>query len=75
MLGLCLLGQALLYLLAGSRRHDNPIYRLFDLLTRPPRALLGRLIGKPADRAIVGVLTFGILLVNWITLAIMRKFV
>lgn len=30
-----LLGQGLLALLAGNRRHGNSVYRLFVLLTRP----------------------------------------
>ena len=30
-----LLGRACLALLAGSRRHENPIYRLFYFLTQP----------------------------------------
>ena len=32
---LFLLGQGLLALLAGSRRHDNSVYKLFILLTSP----------------------------------------
>jgi hypothetical protein len=43
MLGLCLLGQAVLYLLAGRRRTDNRIYQLFDLITTPPRRVVALL--------------------------------
>ena len=32
---LFLLGQGLLALLAGSRRHDNTIYKLFLIVTGP----------------------------------------
>ena len=44
MLGLCLIGQGILYLLAGSRRRQNAIYRFFDLLTRPPRQVVAFLL-------------------------------
>ena len=33
--GFALLGQGVLALLAGNRRHDNPVYRLFALVTAP----------------------------------------
>jgi len=33
--GCFMLGQGLLYVLAGSRRNDNFVYQLFALLTRP----------------------------------------
>lgn len=46
MLGLCLIGQGLLYLLAGERRQQNAIYRFFELLTRPPRQLALFLLPK-----------------------------
>lgn len=32
---LTLLGQGLLAVLAGSRRHTNPVYQLFKVITRP----------------------------------------
>jgi hypothetical protein len=32
---MCLLGQWLLGLLAGAKRDSNPIYQLFQLLTKP----------------------------------------
>jgi uncharacterized protein YggT (Ycf19 family) len=38
-----LIGQGVLALLAGSRRHTNPVYRLFALLTRPVIALVRRI--------------------------------
>ncbi|OGS94628.1 MAG: hypothetical protein A3K04_12930, partial [Gallionellales bacterium RBG_16_56_9] len=48
---LTLLGQGLLALLAGSRRATNPIYQLFQTITRPalritryitPRAIIDK---------------------------------
>ena len=46
--GVFMLGQGVLYVLAGSRRQDNFVYQLFTLLTRPvfrvTRAITPRLV-------------------------------
>lgn len=44
MLGLCLLGMGAMALLAGAGRQGNPVYRLFELITRAPRQLVARLL-------------------------------
>ena len=74
MLGLCLIGQGFLYLLAGDYRQQNPIYRFFDLLTRPPRLLTALLLPKKVSGNVVGMLAFGFLFALWIALAWLRKF-
>lgn len=73
MLGLCLIAQGLLYLLAGARREGNPIYRLFALITQAPRKLLRLLVGPRASETVVSLLAFLVLFVLWIGLAILRK--
>ncbi len=73
LLGLCLIGQGVLALLAGRSRGTNPIYRLFALLTRPAIRLLRRL--TPAlivDRHLPAV-TFFVLLWLWLALALARR--
>lgn len=75
MLGLCMLGQGILYLIAGGKRDNNRIYQLFDLITRPPRQLVARLLPGAPRAPAVGMLTFVILLLLWIGLALARKFV
>lgn len=75
MLGLCLIGQGILYLIAGGKRGNNRIYQLFDLITRPPRQLLAKLLPGPPSPFAVGVLTFMLLLFLWIGLAFARKFI
>lgn len=74
MLGMCLLGQGILYFLAGRGRANNPIYQLFDLITRPPRRIVERIL-PPASGAMIGVAYFAILLLLWIGLAFVRKFI
>lgn len=74
MLGLCLLAQGILYLLAGEGRAGNPIYRFFSLLTRGPRRIVAKsLPGRSATT--VGSVCLVILFASWIGLALMRKFI
>ena len=61
MIGLCLIGQGVLYLLAGSRRQQNAIYRFFDLLTRPPRQFAAFLLPRGAPEMLVGLLALMLL--------------
>lgn len=72
MLGLALLGLAAMSVLAGSRRHSNPIYRLFELLTRAPRRLVGAILPATTPPFVIGLLCFILLFVVWIGLALWR---
>ena len=71
--GLFLLGQGLLALLAGSRRHDNTMYKLFLIVTGPvvktARAVLPRQI---IDKH-VPFIAFGVLFWLWIALAWLKR--
>jgi hypothetical protein len=73
--GLFLLGQGLLYLLAGARRESNMIYQLFQIVTRPVIRLV-RLItpGIIVDRHIP-VVAFFLLFWLWIVLAYVRRII
>lgn len=73
MLGLCLIGLALMAVFAGNRRDSNPIYRLFALITRAPRRLAGSLLPGRRERPVLaGVLCFVLLFMLWIGLALWR---
>lgn len=72
MLGLCLLGMAAMALLAGKRRQENAIYRLFELITRAPRQLVARLLPGRERPLLAGVLCFCALFAAWILLAAWR---
>jgi len=73
MVGLCAIGQGVLYVLAGSRRADNAIYRLFDLVTAPPRRLVRRLLPGGLGERASGPLSALLLFVLWIGLAWLKK--
>lgn len=75
MLGLCLLGQGVLYVLAGRHRASNRIYQLFEILTKATRQLVAKLLPRSSSPSMVGVISFLLLLLLWIGLAFVRKFV
>ena len=69
--GLFLLGQGLLALLAGSRRHTNMIYKLFLIITGPvvkaARAVLPRqIIDKHVPFIAFAVLFWLWIALNWL---------
>ena len=72
MLGLCLLGMAAMALMAGERREENAIYRLFELITRAPRRLVARLMPGRERPLLAGVVCFCGLFAAWILLAAWR---
>ncbi|AXS80185.1 hypothetical protein [Dechloromonas sp. HYN0024] len=74
MLGWCLLGQGVLYVIAGRKRADNRIYQLFALITSPPRRLLAMLMPGTASPVLIGCITFVVVLMLWLGLAFVRKF-
>jgi uncharacterized protein YggT (Ycf19 family) len=73
--GFFMLGQGVLYLLAGRKRSDNFVYQLFSLLTRPvfrfTRAISPRFIRDDH----IPIAAFLLLLWLWIGLAIAKRYV
>lgn len=68
-----LLGQGILALLAGSRRHSNAVYKLFALITRPVLKIM-RFISPPQiiDKHLTFV-AFFVLFWCWIGLAWLKR--
>lgn len=73
MLGLLLLGQALLYLLAGKNREKNPIYHFFSIITRRPQQIASHLLPANTASGITGTVCFLLLFILWMALAWLRK--
>jgi hypothetical protein len=71
--GCFLLGQSLLYLLAGERRDRNPVYRLFQLLTSPVLKLTRAITPRQIIDRHVPFVGFFILLWIWIGLAVVKR--
>lgn len=73
MLGLCLLGQGALFLLAGEKCTGNPVWQLFSLITRAPRQLVAAILPRGISGGKISVATFLILFFLWTGLAFLRK--
>jgi len=74
MLGLCLCGQAILYLLAGQGRSRNGIYQLFALITRGPRQMVAYCLPTACSPKCVAAVTLVLLATLWLGLAFLRKY-
>lgn len=70
---LSLAGRGMLALLAGAHRHDNPVYRLFVLVTGPALRFV-RILAPPQviDRHLP-IVAFFLMLWLWFGLAWLKK--
>ncbi|MCK9389149.1 MAG: hypothetical protein M0Q22_12270 [Sulfuritalea sp.] len=70
---LFLLGQGLLALLAGSRRHDNTMYKLFLIVTGPVVKAMRMVTPRQIIDKHVPFIAFAVLFWLWIALAYLKK--
>jgi hypothetical protein len=70
---LFLLGQGLLALLAGQRRHTNTIYKLFLIVTGPVVKAMRLVMPKQIIDRHLPFIAFAVLFWFWIALAWLRK--
>lgn len=70
---LFLLGQGLLALLAGSRRHDNTMYRLFLIVTSPVVKAMRIVTPRQIIDKHVPFIAFAVLFWLWIALAWLKR--
>ena len=66
--GVAFLGQGVLWLLAGAKREDNLIYRLFRTLTSPVTRVTRLITPRVVLDQHVGLVAFFLLMVLWIVL-------
>ena len=71
--GFALLGQAMLYFLAGSARERNPIYQIFKIVTRPVLKLVRMITPRVVVDRHLPFVAFFLLFWIWIGLAIVRR--
>jgi uncharacterized protein YggT (Ycf19 family) len=72
---LTLLAQGLLALLAGARRHTNPIYKLFQVVTQPVIRVVRWLTPKVIIDKHLPFVAFFLLFWLWILLAYAKRVV
>jgi hypothetical protein len=70
---LFLLGQGLLALLAGQRRHTNTMYKLFLIVTAPVLKAARRVTPRQIIDKHVPFIAFAVLFWLWIVLAWLKK--
>ena len=70
---LALLGQGLLALLAGSRRHNNFVYRLFLVITQPVISFVRRITPKIILDKHLPFVAFFLMFWLWILLAWVKR--
>ena len=73
--GCFILGQGLLYVLAGRKREENFVYQLFALLTRPVYRLTRAITPRVVRDDHIPVAAFLLMLWLWIALAMARRYI
>jgi hypothetical protein len=68
-----LIGQGVLYVLAGERRDHNLVYKLFQLLTSPVIKLTRAVTPRVVMDRHVPFVAFGILLCIWLALGLVKR--
>jgi uncharacterized protein YggT (Ycf19 family) len=72
--GFALIGQGLLALLAGKYRHDNAIYKVFQIVTSPVVKTVRAITPKVVIDAHIPMLAFFLLFWVWFGLAVLRRY-
>ena len=70
--GVAMLGQGILWVIAGSKRQQNAIYQLFKVLTSPVMKLTRLVTPRVVLDQHLGLVAFFLLLVLWIALTAMK---
>ncbi len=70
---LFLLGQGLLALLAGRRRHNNTMYKLFVIVTAPVLKAMRKITPRQIIDKHIPFIAFAVLFWLWIALAYLKK--
>jgi len=70
---LFLVGQGVLAVIAGNRRHDNGVYKLFVLVTRPVLKLMRFITPSSIIDRHLPVVAFFLLFWIWIGLAWLKR--
>ena len=70
--GVAFLGQGVLWVIAGSKRDQNLIYKLFKTLTSPITRVTRAITPRVIIDAHIGLVAFFLLMVLWIGLTVMK---
>lgn len=70
--GVALLGQGVLWLIAGSRRSENIVYKLFQTLTSPVMRVARVVTPRIVIDAHIGLVAFFLVAVLWVVLTAIK---
>ena len=70
--GVAMLGQGILWVIAGSKREHNAVYQLFRVLTSPVMKVTRVITPRVVLDQHLGLVAFFLLLVLWIALTAMK---
>jgi hypothetical protein len=70
--GVAFLGQGILWVIAGAKRGDNLVYKLFQLLTSPATRLTRWLTPRVVLDQHIGMVAFFLVLVLWLALLVFK---
>src|SRR5262245_15209819 len=70
--GVAMLGQGVLWVIAGSKRQQNAIYQLFQVLTRPVMKVTRVITPRVVLDQHLGLVAFFLLVVLWPALTVMK---
>ena len=70
--GVALLGQGVLWLIAGAKREQNVVYNLFRTLTSPATRLARLVTPRFVMDAHMGLVAFFLVLVAWLALTALK---
>ena len=70
--GVAFLGQGVLWVIAGSKRDQNLVYKLFKTLTSPVTRVTRAITPRIVIDAHIGLVAFFLLVVIWLGLTVMK---
>jgi hypothetical protein len=70
--GVAMIGQGVLWVIAGAKREQNAIYKLFKTLTSPITRVTRAITPRVIIDAHIGLVAFFLLVVLWLGLTIMK---
>ncbi len=70
--GVALLGQGVLWLIAGAKREQNVVYNLFRTLTSPATRLARAVTPRFVMDAHIGLVAFFLVLAAWLALTALK---
>ena len=70
--GVAFLGQGVLWVIAGAKREQNAVYKLFKTLTSPVTRVTRAITPRIIIDAHIGLVAFFLLLVLWVVLTALK---